>query len=662
MGETQKSSPRTFAIKLSQYFLYLLFFVIWLLTTVINLGFHSDEIPIKEDAQPWNSNTNPIYIPHISDTHISPKNDEAVKNLKHVFFDTLYLLHPSYMIHTGDIIDQYERFAPSISEPNSEHWKKYNSILSEYSIPDDFILYNIGNHDQWGLISSTSSKNYVFTNLKMDPNNYYAIKHEIGDGVRVISWSPYRFPSAYGPALFVNDVKSEYLDALEKVLKEPTEAKYTIVADHTPSYFLHPMGKTSDSKLDLKELLKKYNVDVFLDGHTHPNQADIMHFGATPEIAVPDQKNNDGYGLLTIDNGRIGYHYYETTAEFTKNGKNKTVVITHPVPHKIQKHIYKDHSFQIRALCFTNGSGSCDIKAEGYGTLVKQRDINIGVSLYALNVEVDKGIHKLKITGDITEEIEFAVDCKTGPYHEHVTVMFNYYGFTFGLILFTIFDILVIIFAWIPHDKIKIFQEVEMWLEGDLDNDVRSFQSNAVYWILSIVIGPFLVGKRITDHPLWIRIVLIVLFLWSFVLPISFIKIEDKVGIIWAYGYIINGKAIFDIFSFFFTTTYHCIFYLWEAWLSVFRFPLGLCLIPDIIITIIILFLSYFVWVYFGTDYIIKGYAAASFEYVFFPIFMLAVIIYLIVDKTILKSKISPKENPHDQVELHSAEGTSDDN
>ena len=96
-------TSRTCAIKLSQYVLFLLFFFIWLLITFMNIGFHSSKIPIKQDSKPWDSSVDPIYIPHISDTHISPSLPRAVKNLKHVLFDTSNLLHPSFIIHTGDI-------------------------------------------------------------------------------------------------------------------------------------------------------------------------------------------------------------------------------------------------------------------------------------------------------------------------------------------------------------------------------------------------------------------------------------------------------------------------------------------------------------------------------------------------------------------------------
>ena len=641
MSQNQQSI-RLAALKISQYFLFLVFILVWIFTCLILEIQKSSKIPLKEDAKSWDSSINPIWIPHISDTHITDKNPSANQHLRNVFFDMNNLIHPSFMIHTGDIIHQYVRKYPSSAEPNLDHWNLYQSILKEYNIPDDFIYYSIGNHDQWGLLSSTSSKNYVFTNTHVDPKDYYTVIHEY-DNIRVISLCPFHFPSAYGGASFICKFTSDVLDALEKSLLQPTEAQYTIVTCHNPSILLHPMDKTSKTKLDLKSLLEKHNVDVFLNGHTHPSTFSYGHYGKVPELTSPPMKTQDGYSFLTIDNGRIGYHFIKTTGKFSKN--KKQVVITHPTPHKFQKYIYKDHTFEIRALCFSKDSEECEINAEGYGKLERKREIKNGVNLYSLNIEVDKGIHKLKITGDLEEEIEFAVDCTTGPYYERRPTLFNYFGFTVGFVLFAIFIFGVIVFIWIPKDKLTVFQETEIWIEGKLDQEKRTIKNDSVYWLFCFLLGPSLTGRRINNHSLWVKIVLTFLYVWSFVLPISFLKVENKVGIVWAYGYIIDGTFIFDMFSFFFTAIYYIIFYIWMNWLSLVSFGLSLRLfIIDIILTIILLFISYCIWVILGSDYITKGFGATSFEFVFFPIIMICLTVFLFYQKPKVKCE-SVSEN-----------------
>jgi hypothetical protein len=146
---------------------------------------------------------------------------------------------------------------------------------------------------------------------------------------------------------------------------------------------------------------------------------------------------------------------------------NPPIIVTSPVSYKHARRSYYDPSF-IRVLDFRGDNGNSSnfmVTGAVQGILTKTKEIN-GVSLYSMPCSLNKGIHKIQITGDLNIEIEFAVhtDSPTYVYTPHHIISCWSVIVVFLLIIVWHF---VIIYGMIwTGDFVELLKLTHKWIRG----------------------------------------------------------------------------------------------------------------------------------------------------------------------------------------------------
>lgn len=177
-----------------------------------------------------------------------------------------------FVVSTGD--NFYEYGVKSVTDPL---WKRsFEDVYSAKSLMIPWYV-SLGNHDHRGNAGAEIEYGKTRARWRL-PAFYYTVSEKIEDKpalqLFVLDTSP--FLSAYrGPLSITNvtvlDPKVQ-LAWLEKELAAST-APWKIVVGHHPVYSAGEHGNTSELIRDIKPLLEKYHVRIYLNGHDH----DLQH-------------------------------------------------------------------------------------------------------------------------------------------------------------------------------------------------------------------------------------------------------------------------------------------------------------------------------------------------------------------------------------------------
>lgn len=177
-----------------------------------------------------------------------------------------------FVISTGD--NFYPDGVAGVDDPQ---WKtSFEDIYTAASLQCPWYVV-LGNHDYHKKAQAQVDYSAVSRRWRM-PARYFAFSEAVADGVRADFFlidsnalvEGYRKTEKYGD-LRAQDEKAQ-LAWLEKALAAST-ARWRIVVSHHPVY--SSSGKHGDTKelvRDIKPLLEKHGVQVFLNGHEHDMQ------------------------------------------------------------------------------------------------------------------------------------------------------------------------------------------------------------------------------------------------------------------------------------------------------------------------------------------------------------------------------------------------------
>ena len=333
---------------LSSQYIWLVIILIFLLIGIISPTTKTCD-PIKSSTSDfiWNDELNPEIIFNFADTHV---NHEIPSRAEHLNSALNYSMRwePSAVIITGDLVDNKptELGYPKQSE---EDYRVYRSVVDKYNISS--ILVDIaGNHDEYR-IHSYESKHHYFLNYSnyMNFNNitkkeFFASIYETTQS-EIVSISPFRYPTInakYG--MWIYPPKS-VLDTIEEVLSIKNN-KTRIVQCHYPLDLWGTLTKSSSGNT-LSDIVTKNNASMLITGHTHPSETTIIHTNGMLEVVAADMLKHSGYGMITVDNGRVIYHSL-------KLGQEPNAFVTHPIPinQVSAKSVFNQKSTSIRVIVF----------------------------------------------------------------------------------------------------------------------------------------------------------------------------------------------------------------------------------------------------------------------------------------------------------------------
>ena len=176
------------------------------------------------------------------------------------------------------------------------------------------------------------------------------------------------------------------------------------------------------------------------------------------------------------------------------------------------------------------------------GKLKFSRHLINGRSLYTYPMKeciTEKGKYQITFSGDFDGSYEFVIGDSIKLNADDWGLKYSrmqkivIYLFPFYFLLLFVITLLIPFNCCSCQTKLDMIEE---WLETS--------NTNNSHWIFCIFAGFLLVRSRFLKSPKTFQIFVFVSVLLSAVGPINIFQTEDQIGFIWAYGYVINNKAL----------------------------------------------------------------------------------------------------------------------
>lgn len=234
-----------------------------------------------------------------------------------------------------------DNFYPTgVKNTVDNHWKtSFEDVYTASSLQVPWYI-TLGNHDYGGSVQAQIDYSALSNRWKL-PSRYYSFESKIDDSAKalivIIDSNPF-IKSYYeiNPEdselnkgsiedLKKQDVKIQ-LNWLDSVLSA-SDAKWKIVAGHHTVYSGGSHGNTPELIDDLKPLLEKYNVNLYLAGHDHDMQhlretgSNVNYFvsGAGSQLRTAGKisstlfsQSSNGFLAVSITNAGISASFIST--------------------------------------------------------------------------------------------------------------------------------------------------------------------------------------------------------------------------------------------------------------------------------------------------------------------------------------------------------------
>lgn len=614
----------------STYLYHFLFVIALAISLFLPITQKSEPVPASKKHIIFDKSKDPTYFTWASDLHIADHYPKAISNLKTFFQLTDTIFHPDNVIFSGDLVDNYERAKhPKKSFNHESHWQLYTSLRNSSEVPFENFFEVLGNHDTWGLLSLTHTSNYPdqYTNQPM----FRPIITKEVKNVRLISFTPQEPPTGVGAQFFFPPLKRHYLDLLEEEVNKPTNAEATIIVTHYTTFSLYPQFKSSKGT-SLTDLISSPKVSAYFAGHTHPKQFESWHHKSGLEIVSSHLKEIEGFAVVTVDNGRLGF------TPFTFKDVKKAV-ITSPVDDRYATRIEPSNDFVIRILSFDPSTTlQYTVSGSVTGTLSFERTLKEGVNLYSMNAHVENGHHHIHICGPTELDCDFSIGVSTQSYKEKERIFIRPTGLIVLIVLFFVFTFAIGVGMFLP---LEFLHNCNKWMDNR--------DSEKTHFLLAIFAGPIVTGNRLTHFPIWLRCIFAFFILWPLFLPSMLFNVEGSTGISWMYGYLIEGTAKDDIINLLYPGIYYAAplsFFLFI--MSLYVMKVRLIMIIDLIYWIILVFATIFTNFNLGNELAPHEEILQSFAAFIFPVIFLIIIVIYIVKK-VQGSKNDEEEAEPDQ-------------
>jgi hypothetical protein len=357
----------------------------------------------------FNSSLIPEYYAHITDTHIADYQQDSPIFLRE-FFTRMRVVKPDTIFHTGDLIDNWDK-DQTFDEPfpNETEWRLYVQIRNEFPELNSYNYVEIlGNHDYWDVLSpltnTTRPDRYLFNK---PPDGPRIVDTFLRSGTRFITFLPLKPPVASGLFSYYVKLTSEFCRMLENETEQNTNASQTILLSHWSTLTVYPTDSCFDTFLE-------NNCIDFMNGHSHVSALETWHHKRTVEFTLTAMTEVSGYGLFTIDNGRLAYRNISLF-------QNITFTPTYPIPDVVVRDVDCENVSFIRVLSFSpSQTRRFVVNGSAKTTLTPQKLVKPGVYLYSATYTFEDGHHSITITSESGESvtIDFSIGVQTAPLPE----------------------------------------------------------------------------------------------------------------------------------------------------------------------------------------------------------------------------------------------------
>jgi hypothetical protein len=354
------------------------------------------------------------------------------------------------------------------------------------------------------------------------------------EAVEVVSIVPLRYPTPHAKLGFWIYPTREMLDAIEAGLEGPS-AGVRIVQCHFP---VNLWSRTTRSKSGrtIGEILARGNVSLVLTGHLHPERPMFLHTDGVLEVVGPDLRWHERFGMVTVDNGRVVYHEVPL-------GETPFAVVSHPVPRTqlSTATAFAEQATEVRVIVF---SGREDLSIFVSGAVNDRLNFTAkiaeNVSLYTCPLEAMKRStpYKLTFSGDWKSEMEFSIADYVSDLPDEAIYGFQNWQITAYVALGGLFTFLLVI--TFPFGRLEFAEQCAAWIAE---------RSSEPHWFVAVCCGFLVTRERLRRAPAFLRAALFVATLWTACGPLIFIKIENLFGMIWIWGFLVDGIQHYDFYG-----------------------------------------------------------------------------------------------------------------
>ena len=528
---------------LGQYFIFSIAYHIILYAMTIQPTKVVGPIQSQQSNEKFNSEKNPFWLIHISDTHINEFIPENLGKLDKVL-NTSIMYQSDILLHTGDIVDNFGTSTrPKYGHQHENDMKEASKLFAKYRKNFKFMLGNPGNHDMFGVFSFDSpnfnyKKYYLFDNPISTYDEFQVSKCTVDD-FTFISLNPFSFPTAHPLMMFHIVPKRRFLDRLESVISSCGANEKIIFHSHYPQAFYKEIFSSSSGH-NAQELFANQNTISYLSGHLHLGHSSFEHQGGKTNSKYVESLStsttaNMTFGILTIDNNRAVYHQIDA------NNPDKCL-ITSPVPKNqtSSSSYFIDESTMLRVMCFSDHKLQINIHGDIEGTLIFDRMIKNNIYLYKYdisslfkNTNTNKLYRSLSFDGDWKGAISFYVKDPIPAFTE-TKYSWNNYNTIIHILLPIIW--LYLIYVTIPIPIFKGREFIKFVTFGENNTFLNCFLT------LSGLSLRFNVQNLILPY----KVILFIVVLWPLCFPLCVMETEKHYGFIWTYGYVIDWSAHFS--------------------------------------------------------------------------------------------------------------------
>jgi hypothetical protein len=250
------------------------------------------------------------------------------------------------------------------------------------------------------------------------------------------------------------------------------------------------------------------------------------------EVVGSDTMRHHKMAVLTVDNGRIGYHEVnidDPSLFFVTNPIDKTRLFAGQV--------FNESGTSLRLIAFTPHRPVISVRGAAQGQLSCDRAPDFW--LCSTPLVLPPGDYSVDFEGDFTSSLRFTVANATLPFREKVYPL-----------SYTTQEYIAVALCFLLHLIITIplpiggamWEKYLEWLSGDSSGGWQ-------YWLFSILSGFIAVRMRVQTLPHIMRWSLLFVAIAPVCIPLVITSVEGHIGGVWLLGHICDGHLTFYVFA-----------------------------------------------------------------------------------------------------------------
>ena len=509
----------------------------------------------------------PDYFVQVSDMHYNHLLPDQVQKHFQLFKGINDNLNPKILIFTGDIVHSINSTTDvSFHHYTQENWDSFNVTYNQSGLPFYPGMITIacaGNHDEFTIayddlehhpfrryFLKDNETPFIFDNFQMNGENG-SLPYNF------VIYNPIYPPVPTGPMNTNPFVPQDHIQKLKSYIMKDY---LNILICHYPVPFM--WSDFDISSKSLKEAVSLY--DIMISGHLHPPvPLNYRYAGMFNSAAAQQITQGTNTSVYTIDHNLFSVHNIDVT-------QPKPLLITYPLPEDsiTSRAIFNKHSFNVRVLHLSeeiSNNITVTIDNYNYGTMNFVKETRKGVQFYSLPVNnITDGFHSIHVK-DMVSESEYIMDFFVGdeyPKQRFSWEMDSWYydtRFLVGILVFTsLYAASRLIPLWrIPSIKLKL-EIFDDYLYSDDQNIAQHQLSKAQIFGYSLL--DFI--TRFRTLPLLTYLTILFDSIMVLFIPLYITPIDDKIGIFFGWGTVIDGHVTLHSFNFQYWNMYNLLFLL----------------------------------------------------------------------------------------------------